>query len=305
MTTLSGVSTPQGAVRTAPSASAIVELLKPVTWFPPMWAFTCGVVSTGVPVRDRLGTVALGVLITGPLVCATSQAANDWFDRHVDAINEPQRPIPSGRMPGTWGLRIAIAWTLLSLTAAIPLGASGLVAVAIALAFAWAYSAPPFRLKQNGWIGNAAVGLTYEGLAWVTGAVILLDGAIPGPRVLAIAALYSVGAHGILTLNDFKAIDGDRRMGIRSLPASLGPTRAAWVLCAVMLLPQAVVVGLLRSWGAAGAAIGVTALVVVQIGLMARFLRAPRERALFLSAVGVPFYVSGMMVAAVALRSLV
>jgi chlorophyll/bacteriochlorophyll a synthase len=76
------------------------------------------------------------------------------------------------------------------------------------------------------------------------------------------------------------------------------------VLCAVMLLPQAVVVGLLRSWGAAGAAIGVTALVVVQIGLMARFLRAPRERALFLSAVGVPFYVSGMMVAAVALRSL-
>jgi chlorophyll/bacteriochlorophyll a synthase len=304
MTTLSGVSTPQGAVRTAPSASAIVELLKPVTWFPPMWAFTCGVVSTGVPVRDRLGTVTLGVLITGPLVCATSQAANDWFDRHVDAINEPQRPIPSGRMPGTWGLRIAIAWTLLSLTVAIPLGASGLVAVAIALAFAWAYSAPPFRLKQNGWIGNAAVGLTYEGLAWVTGAVILLDGAIPGPRVLAIAALYSVGAHGILTLNDFKAIDGDRRMGIRSLPASLGPTRAAWVLCAVMLLPQAVVVGLLRSWGAAGAAIGVTALVVVQIALMARFLRAPRERALFLSAVGVPFYVSGMMVAAVALRSL-
>ncbi|MEN9793032.1 MAG: bacteriochlorophyll/chlorophyll synthetase family protein, partial [Actinomycetota bacterium] len=127
MTTLLGVNAPSTSDRGAPSLSTIVELLKPVTWFPPMWAFACGVVSTGLPVRDRLGTVALGVLITGPLVCATSQAANDWFDRHVDAINEPHRPIPSGRMPGTWGLRIAIVWTLLSLAAAIPLGASGML----------------------------------------------------------------------------------------------------------------------------------------------------------------------------------
>lgn len=304
MTTLLGVNAPSTSVRGAPSLSTIVELLKPVTWFPPMWAFACGVVSTGLPVRDRLGTVALGVLITGPLVCATSQAANDWFDRHVDAINEPHRPIPSGRMPGTWGLRIAIVWTLLSLAAAIPLGASGMLAVGIALAFAWAYSAPPLRFKQNGWIGNAAVGITYEGLAWVTGAVVMLGGLVPDGRVLAIAALYSLGAHGILTLNDFKAIDGDRRMGIRSLPATLGPIRAAWVLCVVMLVPQLVVIGLLRAWGATGAPIGIAALVVVQLGLMARFLAAPRERALFLSAVGVPFYVSGMMVAAVALRSL-
>ena len=269
-----------------------------------MWAFTCGVVSTGLPVRDRLGSVALGVLITGPLVCATSQASNDWFDRHVDAINEPHRPIPSGRMPGTWGLRIAIVWTLLSLAAAIPLGPTGVLAVAIALAFAWAYSAPPFRLKQNGWIGNAAVGVTYEGLAWVTGALILLDGAMPSIRIVLIAALYSLGAHGILTLNDFKAIDGDRQMGIRSLPATLGPQRAAWVLCAVMLLPQVVVLALLTSWGATGSALVITGLVLVQLAQMAYFLRAPRERALFLSAVGVPFSVAGMMVTAVALRGL-
>jgi chlorophyll synthase len=304
VTTLSGVNVSHETVRAVPSVSAVLELLKPVTWFPPMWAFTCGVVSTGIPVTGRLGTVALGVAITGPLVCATSQAANDWFDRHVDAINEPHRPIPSGRMPGTWGLRIAIAWTILSLAAAIPLGRLGVLAVGVALAFAWAYSAPPLRLKQNGWVGNAAVGLTYEGLAWVTGAVVLLDGTMPAPRILAIAALYSLGAHGILTLNDFKAIDGDRRMGIRSLPATLGPARAARVLCAVMLLPQLVVIGLLQTWGASAAPLGIAALVAIQVGLMARFLAAPTERALFLSAVGVPFYVSGMMIAAVALRSL-
>ena len=291
-------------MRSWPQPAAVLELLKPVTWFPPMWAFTCGAISAGIPLAGQWGTVALGIAITGPLVCATSQAANDWYDREVDSINEPQRPIPSGRIPGTWGLRIAILWTMLSLLVAIPLGARGLVAVGIALAFAWAYSAPPLRFKQNGWIGNAAVGLTYEGLAWITGAIVVLDGAMPSTRIVLIAALYSLGAHGILTLNDFKAIEGDRQMGIRSLPATLGPQRAAWVLCAVMLLPQVAVLGLLASWGANGAATTIAGLVLVQLAQMGHFLRAPRERALFLSAFGVPFSVAGMMVAAVALRGL-
>ena len=302
--TVSSVSASISTARAWPQPAAVLELLKPVTWFPPMWAFACGAISAGVPLAGRWDTVALGIAITGPLVCATSQAANDWYDREVDAINEPQRPIPSGRIPGTWGLRIAITWTMLSLLVAIPLGMRGLIAVSIALAFAWAYSAPPLRFKQNGWIGNAAVGLTYEGLAWITGAIVVLDGAMPSMRIVLIAALYSLGAHGILTLNDFKAIEGDRRMGIRSLPATLGPARAAWVLCAVMLLPQVVVLGLLASWGATGAATAIAGLVVVQLAQMAYFVRAPRERALFLSAFGVPFSVAGMMVAAVALRGL-
>jgi chlorophyll synthase len=282
----------------------VLELLKPITWFPPMWAFACGAIASGVALRDRLPLLALGLLITGPLVCATSQAANDWYDRHVDAINEPQRPIPSGRMPGTWGFRIALLWTALSLLAAIPLGITGMFAVAIALAFAWAYSAPPLRFKQNGWIGNLAVGVTYEGLAWITGTLIMLGGVLPSAGILMIAALYSLGAHGILTLNDFKSVDGDRQMGIRSLPASLGITRAAWVLCVVMIVPQLVVIALLAIWGKPVHASAIGGLVVVQLGLMARFLAEPKSRALFLSAVGVPFYVWGMMVAAFALKGI-
>jgi chlorophyll synthase len=282
----------------------VLELLKPITWFPPMWAFTCGAISSGVLLRDRWPQLALGLLITGPLVCATSQAANDWYDRHVDAINEPQRPIPSGRMPGTWGFRVALIWTALSLLAALPLGGVGVIAVAIALAFAWAYSAPPFRFKQNGWVGNAAVGITYEGLAWVTGAIVLLGGAIPNGKILAMAVLYSLGAHGIMTLNDFKAIDGDRQMGIRSLPAAYGEHVAAWVACLVMLLPQFVVMLLLAAWGKPVHASAIGGLIVVQTMLMPSFLAAPRQRALFLSAAGVPFSVSGMMVAAFALRGM-
>ena len=123
-----GVDASLRSVREYPAPRAVLELLKPVTWFPPMWAFACGAVSSGVPLSGRWSHVALGLVITGPLVCASSQAANDWYDRHVDAINEPHRPIPSGRMPRTWGFKVAVLWTALSLVAAIPLGSVGVLA---------------------------------------------------------------------------------------------------------------------------------------------------------------------------------
>jgi chlorophyll synthase len=84
--------------------SAVLELFKPITWFPPMWAFACGVVAASGRAPVVWSRVAIGVLVAGPLVCAASQAVNDWFDRHVDAINQPERPVPSGRMPGRWAV---------------------------------------------------------------------------------------------------------------------------------------------------------------------------------------------------------
>ena len=290
---------------TRPSPAAILELLKPITWFPPMWAFACGVVSSGVPLAEHWVVLAAGVVLAGPLVCATSQAINDWFDRHVDAINEPNRPIPSGRIPGRWGLYIAIVWTVLSLLLAATLGTWVFWSAALGLVLAWAYSAPPVRLKGNGWWGNAAVGLSYESLAWITGAAAMLGGALPDWRILALAGLYGLGAHGILTLNDFKAIEGDQRMGVRSLPVQLGVQGAAWAACLFMALPQLVVVSLLLGWGKPIHAAAVTVVLAIQVGMMVRFLRDPIGRALWLSALGVSVYVTGMMISAFAVRGIV
>ena len=221
-----------------PALSAITELFKPITWFPPMWAFACGVIASGVPMEGRWLLALVGVALAGPFVCATSQAVNDWFDRHVDAINEPHRPIPSGRMPGRWGLYIAIAWTAVSLGVALALGPWGFGAAALGLLLAWAYSAPPLRLKQNGWWGNAACGISYEGIAWATGAAVMAGGAMPQGESLVLAALYSAATHGIMTLNDFKALEGDRQHGVRSLPVVLGPEVAARIACTVMAMAQ-------------------------------------------------------------------
>jgi chlorophyll synthase len=269
-----------------------------------MWAFACGAVASGVPIADHWWMLALGMMLAGPLVCATSQAVNDWFDRHVDAINEPSRPIPSGRMPGRWGLGIAIAWTLLSLAVSTALGLWGFLATVLGLALAWAYSAPPLRLKRNGWWGNSACALSYEGIAWFTGSAVMLGGMLPAMPSIVLALLFSFGAHGIMTLNDFKAVQGDLKSGIRSLPAQLGIERAAKVACWMMALAQVAVVGVLVVWNQHGYAMGVSALLAIQILLMRKLLASPRERAPWYNGTGITLYVSAMMISAFAVRGL-
>ncbi|MET0970713.1 MAG: chlorophyll synthase ChlG [Tardiphaga sp.] len=283
-----------------PAPSVVLELLKPITWFPPMWAFGCGVISSGISPGSRWPMIVAGVLLAGPMVCGTSQAVNDWYDRHVDAINEPHRPIPSGRIPGRWGLYIAIGWTLLSLLLAATLGIWGFAAAVVGLLLAWAYSAPPIRLKQNGWWGNAACGLCYEGLPWFTGAAVMATSA-PDLRLVIIALLYSTGAHGIMTLNDFKSVEGDRRMGVNSLPVLLGVGPAARFACWVMAVPQLIVVALLWRWQMPVHAAAVGSLLVAQLSLMAHLLKSPRERAPWYNGTGISCFVLGMLVSAFAL----
>jgi chlorophyll synthase len=283
-------------------ASAILELLKPITWFPPMWAFLCGAITSGTSFKDHWLTVILGLVLTGPLVCASSQAVNDWFDRHVDAINEPNRPIPSGRIPGKWGIYLGIIWSVLSLILSAFLGIWGFLATLLALIFSWAYSMPPIRLKQNGWWGNLACSLSYEGLAWVTGAALLSVTLSPSTPSIFLAVLFSLSAHGIMTLNDFKAIEGDQKMGIRSLPVQLGPKNAALVACLIMLIPQFIVLAYLYSFDMVSYAVVFLLLLIGQVFMMIYFYQKPIERALLYSGFGVPIFVSGMMVAAFGIR---
>jgi chlorophyll synthase len=278
-----------------PAVSSVLQLLKPVTWFAPMWAFMCGVVSSGVPLRSRWAIAVTGIVLAGPALCATSQSVNDWFDRHVDAINEPNRPIPSGRIPGRWGLWIAILWTALSVLLAVTLGPWVVGAALAGLVLAWAYSAPPIRLKQRGWWGPICAALCYEGFAWFTGAA-AMSGALPDIRIVTLAGLYSFGAIGIMILNDFKAVEGDRRMNILSVPVDLGVENAAWLACVIMAAPQVVVATLLAAWGQPFHAAAVSVSLIVQCVLMARLLSDPKTFAPWYNGTGTLLYVIGMLV---------
>ena len=280
-----------------PSLISLLELIKPVTWFPPMWAFLCGVVSVGALNSNNTILILSGLLLAGPLVCGMSQAVNDWCDRHVDAINQPERPIPSGRVSAGWGFFTGITMSAISILFAYYLGSLIFFATIIGVLAAWLYSLEPIRLKRSAIFGPGIVAICYEGLPWFTGAAIFTI-SLPNKEVLIVLSLYALGAHGIMTMNDFKATKGDKLLGINSLPVILGRKPATLVACLIMLFPQLIVISLFYFWGSLILAITLAVCVLLQSLSMIFLIRDPEKNTPFFNMTGVLLYIAGMMLSA-------
>ena len=280
-----------------PSLISLLELIKPVTWFPPMWAFLCGVVSVGALNSNNTILILAGLLLAGPLVCGMSQAVNDWCDRHVDAINQPERPIPSGRVSAGWGFFTGITMSFTSILFAYYLGSLIFFATIIGVLAAWLYSLEPIRLKRSAIFGPGVVAICYEGLPWFTGAAIFTI-SLPNKEVLIVLTLYALGAHGIMTMNDFKATKGDKLLGINSLPVILGRKSATLVACLIMLFPQLIVISLFYFWGSLILAITLAVCVLLQCLSMIFLIRDPEKNTPFFNMTGVLLYIAGMMLSA-------
>jgi chlorophyll synthase len=278
-----------------------IILMKPVTWFPPTWAFLCGAVASGAAgfnLPDVL-LILLGMLMSGPILCGLSQVINDYYDREVDALNEPDRLIPSGRVSIQQVMITIVVLIVLGLAIGFYFGRGIPLLVVFGVFLAIAYSAPPFRAKQNGWYGNALAAISYEGLAWVAGHLAF---AALTPQSLLIAALYSLGTHGIMSINDYKSIEGDTKIGVRTIPVQYGPQKAAWLIVATMNLAQIGVLTAFVVWGQGLIALLISGVMLIQLPLQIRFLRDPMKHYLVFSAFGVLIFVIGMMVSAVGLR---
>ncbi len=281
--------------------ASLKTFAKPGTWFAPMWAMLVGCVAGGA-VWDAasIARVLAGMVMAGPLLCAFSQVINDWFDREVDAINEPDRPTAANLLaPGTIGL-IAAGLAFAALGIAYLLGTTVLWLALGGLALAVAYSAPPFRLKaRNGWLANAACAFAYEGFAWVAGAA-AFGHVSQGTIVL--ASLYSLGSHGLMTLNDFKSIEGDRKLGLRSIPAMLGidgALKAAFTFIDVFQIAAIAYVAWHQAWIATGVML---ALFLVQLPMQRKMATDPAKLAPWYCASAIPPFVWGMLAAALATR---
>ncbi|MBC8160253.1 MAG: chlorophyll synthase ChlG [Roseiflexaceae bacterium] len=278
-----------------------VALMKPVTWFAPAWAFVCGSVASSGSAWSigHVGRVMLGTLLAGPVLCGLSQVINDWCDRNVDAINEPQRLIPSGQV-STRQVFVTIAvLAMAAMSIALYLGARVALLTGFGMIFAVLYSAPPVRAKRNSWIGSTMVGISYEGLPWVAGS--LAFGALSWPSA-ALAAMFSFGTLGIMAINDFKSIEGDRATGISTLPVMYGPQGAAWLVVLIMTTAQSYVVMLNAVWGNYIAAALIALLVAAAVPLQRTFLQDPIANAIKFSAGASGLFVLGMIISAVAAR---
>jgi chlorophyll synthase len=284
--------------------SRSIALMKPVTWFPPAMAFVCGTIAAGTTNFEfvTVALIALGALMSGPILCGLSQVINEYCDRHVDAINEPQRPIPSGRVTFRQVYVTIAVLTVISIGLSLVFNMSVVYLTILGMILAVVYSAEPFRAKKLGWVGNAIVAVSYEGLPWLAGHMAFAP-MTQGSFVLAM--LYSVGAHGIMTINDFKSIEGDRIMGIKSIPAQMGADWAA--MSAVITINAALLAAAIYMLGTGNyISAGIMFLLGLgQIPTQRKFLKMtdPRARAIFYNASGVMIFVWCMIVSAVGIRS--
>ncbi|HLO47955.1 MAG TPA: chlorophyll synthase ChlG, partial [Kamptonema sp.] len=216
-----------------------LQLMKPITWIPLIWGVVCGAASSGnyTWTLENVLVAAACMLLSGPLMAGYTQTLNDFYDREIDAINEPYRPIPSGAI----SVPQVVAQILILLVAGISVGYALdlwaghdfpiMTALTLGGGFlAYIYSAPPLKLKQNGWLGNYALGSSYIALPWWAGQA--LFGKLDATIVI-LTLFYSLAGLGIAIVNDFKSVEGDRQLGLQSLPVMFGINTAAWI-CVVM-----------------------------------------------------------------------
>lgn len=284
-----------------------LQLMKPITWIPLIWGVVCGAASSGrfTWTLENVLIAAACMLLSGPLMTGYTQTLNDFYDRDIDAINEPYRPIPSGAI----SIPQVVTQIIVLLVAGIGVAFAldrwagydfAITALALGGAFlAYIYSAPPIKLKRNGWLGNYALGASYIALPWWTGHA--LFGELNWTIVI-LTLLYSLAGLGIAVVNDFKSVEGDRQLGLKSLPVMFGVTTAAWI-CVVMIDLFQIGIGTYlislhqNLYGAI-----VLLLVIPQITFQDMyFLRDPLNNDVKYQASAQPFLVLGMLVTGLAL----
>ena len=187
-------------------------------------AFVAGASGAAVP-------TAFAVVTTGFAVAA-GNAINDYFDREVDAVNRPDRPIPRGAVSPRGALATAGVWFAVAVAVAVRLPPLSVGIAAVNLVALVTYTS---LFKGTPGLGNALV-------AYLVGSTFLFGGAAVGsPRaVLVLAALAGLSTFTREVIKDVEDVAGDREEGLTTLPIALGERRALWIGAAAVVVAVAV-----------------------------------------------------------------
>ncbi len=298
----------KGASETTNIWKLRLQLMKPITWIPLLWGVICGAAASGHYQWNLSHVLAAFacMIMSGPLLAGFTQTINDYYDREIDAINEPNRPIPSGAISLTqvkfqiWILLLGGLGVAYSLDLWAGHSTPSVFLLALGGSFvSYIYSAPPLKLKQNGWLGNYALGASYIALPWWAGQA--LFGQLTWTTALLTLA-YSLAGLGIAIINDFKSVEGDRALGLQSLPVVFGIKNASWISAGMIDIFQLAMVGVLISIGQHFASVILILLIIPQITFQDIWLlKDPLTFDVKYQASAQPFLILGMLVTALAI----
>uniref|UniRef100_A0A7C5UXG7 Digeranylgeranylglyceryl phosphate synthase n=2 Tax=Ignisphaera aggregans TaxID=334771 RepID=A0A7C5UXG7_9CREN len=167
------------------------------------------------------------VFIVGFLLGAGGNIVNDYFDRYVDAINKPWRPIPSGLISAKTAYRVSISLLIIGTLTSFYLSyANGIIAF-IASLLVYLYS---YKLKKVLLLGNmvvaflVALSIIFGGVAAIMNIDIIIASLF--------AFLLNVGREFLKGIED---VEGDKAMGIKTI-ATVYNTFTAYILAFIVFL---------------------------------------------------------------------
>ncbi|WP_456481961.1 geranylgeranylglycerol-phosphate geranylgeranyltransferase [Methanopyrus sp.] len=189
---------------------AYLELARPIN---------CAMAALGVVVGELISGVGLDVgsilaPVVAAVVCAGGNAINDYFDAEVDAVNRPDRPIPSGRVSPRSARAFALGCFVVGITLAAAINGVCLAIAVLNSVLLYLYS---WRLKGTPLVGNVVV-------SYLVGSCFLFGAAVgrrPAPAVwLFVLAFLANLVREIL--KDLEDVEGDAALGLRTLPVAYG-----------------------------------------------------------------------------------
>ncbi|MFD1569166.1 geranylgeranylglycerol-phosphate geranylgeranyltransferase [Halorubrum laminariae] len=205
------------------TARGIVELARPGNCVAAAVLTGTGAFVAGIDAA--VGPTAVAMVVTAVAVAA-GNAINDYFDREIDAINRPDRPIPRGAVSPRGALAVSAGWFALAVALAALLPPLSIVIAAVNLVALVTYTTV---FKGTPGLGNVLV-------SYLVGSTFLFGGAAVGrpTAVVVLALLAGLSTFVREVIKDVEDIAGDRKEGLSTLPIAIGERRALW-LAAVAL----------------------------------------------------------------------
>lgn len=234
-----GGSNPSTPVSVDPVLPGYLSLLRPtnavVSGLVALLAF---LIAGGAP-----GPVLASLFLAVVLVTGAGNAVNDYYDAAIDAVNRPERPIPSGRVSERGAARYAAVLFLAGCLAAVPAGPVPALIAAGNAALLWLYAA---RLKRVALVGHLAV-------AYLAASIFVFGGAAAGlvglERVLPLALITLLGTVARELVKAAEDVEGDREGGARTFPVRFGVRPTVRLALAFALAAIAASVLPYAAWG--------------------------------------------------------
>jgi geranylgeranylglycerol-phosphate geranylgeranyltransferase len=277
-----------------------IRLMRPVNCM--MMGFA---VLVGAVLAASLGTLNwLNILfgfLTGFTFCAAAMVINDYYDRKIDAINEPRRPIPSGTVKPKEALAFMVGLVVVGFVFSllvVPYGLSCFVVAAVSLAITATYITVG---KRSGLPGNFLVSICVA-IPFIYGSITAIG--TVGLNVLLFASMAFLSNTGREITKGIVDVKGDSAEGVKTLAVRFGEKTAAitavvFFIFAVALTPVTWVLGLVGIWFIPFVLVTDVGLVVCSVFLLLDHSREKARRikkvVLYLFLVGLLAYIFGVI----------